>query len=120
MTLTIPDHLAIPLNNLDIWRISPNRDPKFSTTLHSYLNKPCHPITRKHAMIYRTNEGELWLGYVFDGDFVGCRMNQVLTYGGKTSAATHLQMPDGLELVPDFWERYLENGIDAIAEIITP
>lgn len=96
-------------------QIDPKLNPAFSPNLHAFVRSKVDDlqvfrVTKAHGSLL---VGQLAIGYVYDGDFIGCQLTHVLCYGRKARTWS-FPGTDCIELVPDFWERYLQVGRCAI------
>lgn len=98
-------------NDLNLSAIHPNQGDKYSPNLHRLLKQS--RTMGAYAHVFRhDDEGTLWLGYMLDGDFIGCRLIQALCSGNKADIACFpsVAFVAKLTCVPDFWTRYQAIG----------
>lgn len=100
--------------------IDPARGGQYSPNLYAWVKKWCKRY--KHAAestanVYRSNEGDLWIGQLFEGDgsIIGCRLISVLCNGEREETANYISVR-GMVLQADFWDRYMAVGRCAIDE----
>lgn len=113
----------IPMETLNFQSILQATNPalgaQFSPNLHAWLQKwgRKHNRTGVIPNVYRSNDGDLWIGQLFEGDgsIIGCRLISVLCNGKREETANHISVR-GLVLQADFWDRYMAVGRCAIDE----
>lgn len=96
---------------LDLKAVSPKAGPHFSYNLHAWLRKNFRKDPDK-AQAYRHND-ELYLGYMFDGDFSGSRLRAILALGTKAQVFCHgggANPQKSFRLLKTFWPRYQKRG----------
>lgn len=94
----------------EIESINPSLGEKFSPNLHAFLKR--QPKIELPHDVYREPDGALWIGYKYDGDFIGARLNYVLCAGAKSDVGCFTTL--SLSAVPDFWSEYKAVGRCAI------
>ena len=100
-------------NGLDIKLVSPRKGAKFSPNLYRWLTSPTRKHRALHSRIYLDQLGDLWIGTMDMGDFIGARLIDVLCNGTKATTGCMAGLR-GLEEVADFWTRYMRDGRCAI------
>lgn len=102
-----------PPNNLDVASIAPQLASSFSPNLYRYMRK--QRSFARYITVFRSSEDStLWLGCIWDGDFIGARLMQVLCHGSRTPTGCYSSLTPTLREVPGFWEQYLRLGRCAI------
>lgn len=101
-----------PHNDIDLNAINPAVHIKYSPNLHAFL-KSLRKSVREYQRVFKDAEGCLWLGYVFDGEFTGQRLNRVMQKGARTQVFTFCGMEVPQE-VTGFWAEYTRIGRCAI------
>ena len=96
------------MSNLDLKAIDPRRSSKYSPNLFKYLRRD-----RDWNLKVFSSQGNLYLGYIYDGEFNGTHLHTVLSYGLKAERFCYFGRTD-FEEVPDFWEKYIAIGRCAI------
>lgn len=89
---------------LKLSAIAPRLGEKFSPNLYAFLSAHKNNSLKKYGRVFKDAEGNLWLGYFFDGDFIGARMSQVLSYGSMCQMFSYSGM--ALQELPEFWHQY--------------
>lgn len=103
------------MSEFDCKRFNPSIHEKYSPNLYKNLKSLTSISVYKSPKVFRDNDGCLWLGVIYDGDFIGCRFNRclakpnVISELGCYSSLTH-----ELKEVQDFWEEYQSKGRCAI------
>lgn len=97
-------------------QIDPKLNPAYSPNLHAFVRSKVDSIqvfrvSRNYGVL---RVGMLAIGYIHDGHFVGCLLNSALCHGRKARTWCFAGHADGVELIPEFWERYLKVGRCAI------
>lgn len=93
---------------LDISAVSPKAGPQFSPNLHAWLKKNFGKKRMGEPKVFRASPGELYVGYFFDGDFIGSKLNVILCEGARAKVFTYVRTK--LRPVPSFWPKYLKVG----------
>lgn len=97
---------------IDLAKIHPNQGAKYSPNLHEFLRASRNKASLQYLRVYRDSKDVLWLGYYFDGDFIGTRLMQVLSYGKKATMFSYSQ--PSMEEVVGFWDEYKAIGRCAV------
>ena len=102
----------VPAPDLNL--ISPDCGDQYSHNLHRFLNRRTNRSWAKDALVYRERGGDslLFIGYEFDGDFIGRQLVHVLTKHTAEVGCYGARLI--VDVVPDFWSRYLKVGVCAI------
>jgi hypothetical protein len=92
--------------------IAPSVHPRYSPYLHAFLQKrlPKAPATD----CFMDPEGRLYLGEIFDGDFIGARLQYVLCHGTKSEVWSYGLSELKVTPHPTFWADYQQRGRCAI------
>ena len=93
---------------LKLSAIAPAMGEKYSPNLHAFLSARKNSSLKTYGRVFEDAEGLLWLGYFFDGDFIGARMSQVLCYGRTCQMYSYSGMT--LKKLPEFWRQYEAHG----------
>lgn len=99
--------------NFDRELVSPDRDSKYSLNLYRYLRRAKSDLQFVKAF-RQVESGELWLGFLFDGDFIGNRMMRILCDSRTAAYSFSMRDVGTLDEVPEFWTAYLRDGRCAI------
>lgn len=101
---------------IDTKLISPKKGKKYSPNLHAWLcaQERTQPGRLERLRVYRSATGILWIGFPYEGDFIGVRMMAVLCSGKKARTASWGRGTGPLEELPTFWADYLRIGRCAI------
>ncbi len=99
-------------NFLDLGLINPKRGDKYSPNLFRFLKK--HRSLAQYGWVWKDPEGMRWLGYIHDGDFIGCRLMSALCGWGDVACYPQVQFVASLDVVKDFWPQYVAIGRCAI------
>jgi hypothetical protein len=99
-------------NTFKLEDISPKRGQQFSPNLHAYLK--AHKGDLWYAKVYRDKDNTLWLGYYYDGDFLGTRLMEALCMGKKAKTGCYGHQLNPLTELEGFWDNYLKLGRCAI------
>lgn len=98
------------MNHEFLKQISPRESDMYSENLHRWLWREVR--TKMDVRIYREEEsGQLHVGWMFDGDFLGSKLWRVLCDGNR---AQRYSYGPGFKEVEGFWDRYLALGKCAI------
>jgi len=103
--------IELPSNGLELAKIKPTLHPKFSPNLFHFLRK------QKAAdlyQVYRDQNGVLWIGYPDNEFLIGAKLIHVLCHGAKSQTAAWACISKPIEIIPGFWDQYIENGRCAI------
>jgi len=98
------------METLDLQSVLRSANPalgdQFSPNLHAWLLKWGRKHKRTGVMpnVYRSNDGDLWIGQLFEGDgsIIGCRLISVLCNGKREETANYISVR-GLVLQADTW-----------------
>jgi hypothetical protein len=101
-------------NPIDLAVIHPNHGKKYSPNLYDFLRAKArhNKDVLSRSRVYRDVEGTLWLGYMFDGEFIGTRLSRVLVDGAQ--AEIYSYGSSGLTELQNFWQQYQAIGRCAI------
>ena len=106
---------------LDIQAISPKAGPQFSPNLYAWLKKHYYgkkarerrQVSPQVPEVFRTKEGVLYVGYVFDGDLVGSRLNTILCSGTRAQVfclGGGRSPKQTFKRIVNFWPKYTKLG----------
>ena len=121
-----PTTSALRLRDLD-----PAKSPSFSPNLYRWMRAEGHFFRDGGTLVgvysvragsraaAQFGAGTLLIGYPTndgdgDADFIGVRLMSALCKGAGAGAWCYLGLAAGLDLVPDFWGRYVQVGRCAI------
>lgn len=95
---------------LDIKAVSPKAGPQFSPNLYAWLRK--NHKTEK-AEVFRSKDGILYVGYMFDGDLIGSGLASILGTGARAQVFSFgggREPKRTFRLVKSFWAKYMTLG----------
>ena len=91
----------------DITEVSPKEGPQFSPNLYAWLRKN---FRRRHEQpeVFRSDHGALYVGFIFDGDFIGAALNGILCQGARTGLCSYSAKE--FTRIASFWPKYKKLG----------
>lgn len=103
-------------NGLQIDAIAPANGSKYSPNLYRWLTKKSRARRVAHSMVFKDDQGVLWIGEIHDDCFVGCKLIATLCNGAAEETAAYVQqsMVAALVSISDFWAHYMAIGRCAI------
>jgi hypothetical protein len=99
------------ITNLQLSKINPSVHLKYSPNLYKYLRNRNKYHEENH--VYKDKENTLWIGYPDEGYFIGAQFMNVLCCGVNAFAGAYYRIKD-LQIIPDFWQKYIDKGRCAI------
>lgn len=98
---------------MDLQRINPSKGARYSPNLHEWLTNPRKKHRPSTSLVYKDQDGTLWIGMLDGKDLVGQKLAAVLCHGAQADSACWVNLR-GLAEVSGFWEDYARDGRCAI------
>ena len=91
----------------DFNAVSPEAGPQFSPNLYAWLRKNFKKRS-EGPEVFRSEHGALYVGYMFDGDFIGAALSGILYQGARTGLFSY--SGEKFTRIASFWPKYKKLG----------